>query len=225
MITSPKNRSALLLVALFTVTLVASGCRVRIDTSGGVDEADLESKTFDVDNFDELRVGGAMTVNIEVGPDASMTVRATADDLEEVVVEQSGDQLDIDVQGTLLFGLDGPIFVDLTTPSLSELDLRGAVTVNVDDLDSDSLTLRAEGATTVDADGNVDQLDLKAEGASSIDLGDMTIRHADIEVEGASSIDLTGASSVEGSLEGASSVDVSDSTTINVSTSGASSIG
>ena len=225
MIKSPKNRSALLLGALLAVTLVASGCRVRINTSGGVDEADLESKTFDVDNFDELRVGGAMTVNIEVGPEASMTVRATADDLEEVVVEQSGDELDIDVQGTLLFGLDGPIFVDLTTPSLSELDLRGAVTVNVDDLDSDSLTLRAEGATTVDADGNVGQLDLKAEGASSIDLGDLTIRHADIEVDGASSIDLTGTSSVEGSLEGASSVDVSDSTTINVSTSGASSIG
>lgn len=214
-----RSRGAVVLVTVAAIVLLGTACGIRINTDSG----DMVSKTFEIGDFNELEIVGAFDVDVEIGPEPSLEVEAGENVLDDIDLDQSGDRLRIEIDGGL-FSISGPIRIHLTTPALDEVDLSGAVSVDIANLDSDVFDLNIDGASTVNADGKVNRASINLAGASTIDFDDVVIDEADIHAGGASSADLNGAASVTGSLSGASSVDVSDDASVNVSTAGASSI-
>ena len=215
-----RSKGAVVLAAVASLGLIGTACGIRINTDSG----DLVAKTFEIEDFNELEIVGAFDVDVDVGPEPSLEVEADEDSFNDIQIDQSGDRLVIEIDDGW-FSVSGPIRIQLTTPALDEVDLSGAVSVDISNIDGEVLDLNVEGASTVTADGEVTRASINLEGASTVDFDDLIIDEVVIDAEGASSADLNGAASVTGSLSGASSVDVADDASVNVRTAGASSIG
>jgi hypothetical protein len=212
------------LVSVAAVALVASACRIDINSDfDEPDPGDLVTETFDIDSFTELDVRGAFTIDLEVGPDPSLSIEIDENLVDDLDVSQTGDRLEIEVDRGW-FSTSSKILVTVTTPDLESVDLDGAVSLAIDGLDAETFDLDVDGASSVEGNGSVTILNADLAGASSVDFDDVDIDRADINVAGASSLSINGAARVEGSVSGASSVDVSDSASLTVETAGASSV-
>ncbi len=240
-----RTRIVGLTAVLAATTLMVAACGV--DIRAGSDTADglTVTESFEIDDFDRLVVKDSWTVFVTLGSETSLDIEVAADLLDDVEVDQRGDRLTLSLDDPRWFSSHrGTREARITTPSLTELDVEGASTVEVvgltgDQLDVDlsgavtvdlgevelrQLDVALEGASSIDGAGSVGVLTAGATGASSVDFGSMTIDEAEIDASGASSLDLDGAAAVSGRLAGASSVDVADDASVSVRSSGASSI-
>lgn len=239
------SRLAPLTAGLAAATVMVASCGIAIDAGSAVYDAPTVVESFEIDEFDRLVVSDSWTVFVTIGPEPSLEIEVAEDLLDDVEVDQSGDRLTLALDDPRWFSSHrGTREAHITTPSLTDLDVEGASTVEVvgltgDELDVDLtgavavdlgevdlqiLDVALEGASSIDGAGNVGILTADAVGASSVNFGRMTIDEAEIDALGASSFDLEGAAVVGGRLAGASSVDVADDASVSVQTSGGSSV-
>jgi hypothetical protein len=203
--------------ALGGLALLGAACRVDLDLGEEV------TRTFEVTEFDEIEIDSAFDVIIETGEEPSLVVELHEEVEDRLEVDQDGNRLRIGLGGGL-FSTTGDLDVRITTPDLSLLDLDGAVSADIIDLDTDRLVLELDGASTVSGRGSVGVLVIDADGASTVDFGRVDVERAELDVDGASSIDVSGAAEVTGEADGASSIDIADGTPHSVDVNGASSI-
>lgn len=210
-------RPLLAVGALGGLALLGSACRIDLDLGEKV------TREFEVTEFAELEIDGPFDVRVELGEEPSVTIEAHEEIERRLDVDQDGDRLSIGFDGGLI-STSGDLDATITVADLSHLDLDGATSVDLGEIDLDRLELDVDGASRVDGRGSVGVLVIDADGASRIDFGDVTIDSVEIDADGASSIDVTGADEVTGRANGASSIDVSDEARVDVRTSGASSV-
>ena len=80
--------------ALLFVTLVASACNVSVLFGDGIEGSGVVvTESFDLGGFDEIRVSSAFEVDVEVGPEVSVVVRADDNLIEHLEVEVDDDRL------------------------------------------------------------------------------------------------------------------------------------
>ncbi len=199
------------------VALLSAACTFSIDTSESVTES------YDVEDFDRLQISSAFDATVSVGEATSVEITVDTELLDRVEVEV--------VDGRLIIGLGGGIVqtsgaldIAITTPELTEIEVDGAVEIDVDGIAAEDFVLNVGGAADVEAAGTIDRLTLTSSGASNVDLEDLTVGTATVDIDGASSVTLTGADEVNGTISGASSIDVPKAGTIDIDESGASSI-
>ena len=233
-----------LVVAGLTAGALLAGCGFNIDIDSG-DDGPTVTEAYDVESFDHLELNSAWDVVLEIGPEPTLEVEVSEDFLDDVAVDQDGDRLSLsmdrsgwfsDWRGTRLARITVPslrkltvegaveVEMDAMTSEQFEVDLRGASTVNLGQLDLDHLVLKVEGASSDEADGTITSAEIAAAGASSVDFGGVTIDEVEVDGAGASSLDLEGAASVSGRLAGASSISVDDDASTSIKTAGASSV-
>ena len=207
------------IACLGTAALLLVGCGVDVELDAG----DTVTETFSVDDFDELEVDGAFDVTVVLGEEPSLEIELGENQVDDLRVDQDGDRLSIGLDSVWL-SFDNDLEARITTIDLSEIDLDGAVSVDIENLGSDRLELDLDGASRVSGQGSIRELVINTNGASRVDFDDVAIDEVDIDADGASQLKLSGAAVVTGRLNGASSVDVSDDAQVNVQTEGASSI-
>lgn len=211
------HRTAILAAIVGGTVLVATACRVNIDTGDEV------TRTFDIEEFTELEVSSAFEVIVEVGEEPSLEIDINEEVVDRLEVDEDGDRLRIGFDGGL-FSISGPLEVRVTTTELTKVTFDGAVDADIDGLNAERFEVELSGASQVTGQGSVGVLVIDADGASSADFADTEAERAEVDANGASSIDVNGAAEVRGQASGASSVDVSPDANVNVTTSGASSV-
>ncbi len=189
--------------------LIGTACQVDINTGG-----ETISRTFDISDFEHLEIDSAFDVDLEVGEAASLEIEISEEIVDRLEVDQDGDRLTIGFDGGLL-STSGKMDIKVSTPSLSSIDLDGAVSADIEGLDEARLEMDLDGASSVDGRGSVGVLVIDADGASSMDFSDVEIDRVEIRAGGASSIDVSEAGEVSGRATGASSVSVSDDADID----------
>lgn len=213
------GRSGLgMLAAAGGVALLSAACTFEIDTNG-----ETVSKSFDVEDFDQIEIAQAFEATIVVGDATGVEFEINKELLDLLEVEVEDDRLVIGVGGGLV-STSGPMRVTITTPDLSALSTGGAAEVDIESLDASDFDLEVTGAADVTASGTITNLDLEVAGASNVDLSGTAVDTATVSIDGASNVELTDVSSVSGSVSGASSIDVPDSDTFDIDASGASSV-
>ena len=239
------SRIAPLTAGLAVTALAVAACDVDLGSDADSYDGPTVTESFDIDEFDHLVVDDTWTVFVTVGPEAGLDVEVAEDLLDEVQVDQSGDRLTLSLDGPRWFSSHrGTREAHLTTPSLNELDVDGAASVQIvglsgDELDVDlsgavdvdlgevelqRLNVGLEGASSISGNGAAEIVTVNVAGASVVDFSSMTIDEAEVDAAGASSLDLDGAAVVSGRLAGASSVDVADGASVSLQTTGLSSI-
>lgn len=212
----------------------------RIEGSGVV-----ETRTYDVADFDRIEIGSAMQADVTVAPGGTTLVEVSADDnfFDHISVDVDGGTLEARTSGDVNLDGDRPVLT-VTTPTLSSVDLSGATTaiiraagtdvtdfeasgasrLRVVDLDGSDIDLEVSGASRATLEGaGAGDAELAVSGASSVDLTGLPLDSARVDVSGASNADLGPTAIVTGSVSGASHLSVDADTTLDVETSGASS--
>lgn len=193
------------------------------NVTGVQGSGNAKTETRSVSGFEKINANGAVNMEIAVGKDFSVTVEADDNILEHIKTETNGDTLRIYSEGRL--STKTKINVKISMPELSAMDINGASTAIVSNANSDSLELKANGASKIKIDGQVKDLDANANGASTIDAETLKAENADVDSNGASTVTVFASNDLKADASGASTIYYAgEPENIKQSSSGASSI-
>jgi len=199
--------------------------------------AETNNRDFTEPEFDELIVALPADVRGNPAKSASITVTAEPKVLAVISVKQTGRQILITTQGS--FQTQKPVTIEVSTPTLSSLDVSNAGEVSVTGPFGPNLLLRAQDASVVSltqlnlqaldvdlrgsaeliATGQSGKLQLKAEDASSFDGSSLELKDAQMTVSGASEATVYASSTLSVKITETGSVYYSGSPSIEQSVS------
>lgn len=231
------RRTGVLLVAL----VAASGCSLGPVVTGS---GTIIESTPGVAPFDSIQVGAAFEVNVRIADRHDVVLRTDDNVLDLVEITVSDGQLRL---GTEAGVRDATLEADVTVPAdgLNDIALDGAASLTgIEPLETDTLSLRAagasraflvvdvatldlgvDGASVVNVSGRSETVSVDARGASTARLTRLVAEEADVDADGASRVGLTVTGALTARADGASTVRYSgDPATVERETSGASSV-
>ena len=186
---------------------VLSGCEGDVFTIADEGSGVAATEQRDVGRFTSIDVSGALNLRLTVDASAEPSVIVTFDDnlIERVITRVEGDTLILDIDGTMNLTGNNNRFI----------------AVSVADIE----TIRASGATDVEATGMVRSYGLNASGASDIDAEELIAGQIEVDISGASGVDLYATDAISGSVSGASRLRIhGDPQQVSVESSGASNV-
>ena len=211
---------ALLIGLAFSTNCSFSGFK---NLSGIQGSGTSKSETRNVSGFSKVDANGAVNVEISVQKDFSVVVEADDNLLANIKTEVSGDTLKIYSEDQI--SAKTKINVRISMPALEALEISGASSGNVSSVKSDSLELKASGASKIRIDGEARTLEAEASGASTIDAESLRVEDADVEASGASKATINATNDLKVDASGASRISyVGEPKNVEQNSSGASSV-
>jgi hypothetical protein len=199
----------------------------------GVSQAALASDTVSVSrNIDahtvKVNLDGLISLKLKQGP-AALTLYGSQDDLNKVIVEQSGDTLHI---GTNLKGIHfgkHELRAELTLPNLNEMVSGGVGAAEVSGFSGDTLRVALEGAGAVKVQSQYKNMDIKLGGVGAMNVDVNNSENVDLKLNGAGHMEITGHSkTLRAHLGGVGSLDAhqlqADQVDVNMSGLGSASV-
>ncbi len=152
--------------------------------------------------------GGIDFVDVRVCDCTSVRVTTDANLQEFVETEIEDDTLKIDMHGWIEPTI--PIRVTIRTPSLEEIDIRGATRGEVEGVDSPGFRAAVSGASSLTLRGEAPDSTFDVSGSSTLEVGSWRATDLDVTVSGASTALVTALATSQGRWEvsGASDVTV-----------------
>lgn len=157
------------------------------------------SKSYLPEPYTSLILSGALNVEIKTGSENRVAVSGDSNYVESVEVDSSN--------GVLIIRRPGPgngnlnVVVESTT--LQELKISGAGSTNIYGDFPDGLSVRKNGAGSINIEGQASTLKLNLSGAGNTAARDFTVDNIEIDAAGAGNIAVCAKKSVAGSLAGA----------------------
>ncbi|MFZ5948028.1 MAG: head GIN domain-containing protein [Stygiobacter sp.] len=164
----------------------------------------LKTQTRNIENFDRLEVGGVFSVKVEIGKEASLKIQAEENLLPLIKTNV--------VDGTLIIetkkGLNPrrEIKILITTPDLNYVEVSGANSLQIFNIDEDVFEVNLSGAGSIYLKGKVEKLYADLSGAGSIDSKDLIANVVEISVSGAASADVFAKERINASVSGVGSI-------------------
>ncbi len=201
--------------------------------------AQTDGTPFQVDSFSQLQIQGGGHAIITIGSPASVTVSGPEAEIANLQVQTYFNTLEIEPNDDDNNSAGSDLVYHITVPSLSEIELEGSVTAEVDGLTTDSLQLsvedsaglqitnlavsrleaQIEGSSTVTIAGTADSQQIENEDSSTYDALQLDSKSADIEVEGSSHSKIRFTDSLSGQAEDSAVIDyMTESGSVSVST-------
>ncbi len=216
-----------LMTAAVTATVNAGEIEARVDALMQEHSAQAE-RTFPLGDFSRVSLGGAFAVNVRPGKTFSVVARGAERDVQRLDLSVADGALQGDMRPRTAFcvacGFDR-VMLDVTMPALDELELAGASTATITAFAQDAMTLKALGASRIEATIDVKTLDIAAEGASRvrvngegtdlratltgashIDAQEFAAQNASVHAQGASRATINASRRIDGDAVGSASV-------------------
>jgi hypothetical protein len=182
-----------------------------------------KSETRSVSGFTKIDAGGAVNVEVTAQKDFSVVVEADDNLLTNIKTEVSGDTLKIYSEDRI--SPKTRVNVKISMPIIEGLDVSGASSGNVVNVNADSLEIVASGASKIKIDGMAKELNANASGASTVDAESLEVEDADVEASGASKAVVSATNDLKVDASGASKISyVGEPKNIKQNSSGASSV-
>ena len=138
--------------------------------------------------FHAVSFSGIGHLVLEQTGSPSLTITAE-DNIQPFLVSEVVDgRLTLGVTPNTNLGRVQPIEFRLTTPTLDELSVTGAASVDAANIDSDRLDVVVNGAMTVTIAGRADHQDITIGGASSYDAAALESRTVTVDATGATRV-------------------------------------
>lgn len=183
-------------------------------------------KKFQVGSFTKIDAGSAFKITVRQGTTYSVTARAEEVELmEDLRITTQNDELSISFDDVFKRHR-GNIWIEITTPSLTALDLSGATitkVLNFKDLKDVKIELSGASKLAIDTKGETMNADIS--GASQLNLKGK-VSNLIIEASGASRVNATAAKVINARVDasGASVIELGATNILTKKTSGASRI-
>lgn len=170
----------------------------------------IVSEKRDVPAFTRIHIKGAIELDLTAGEDQSLEVETRADYMKYVTTEVSNGTLTIDMEDHRRSKVwdDGDVEVTITLPMLDEIEVSGAVDADLDNIDSDELTINVRGAADIDVEGKCETFLLEVKGAGDIDADKLKCKTVEVDVKGAGSASVYASETIDARVSGIASISV-----------------
>jgi len=168
------------------------------------------TETRNVDPFHGIRILGGVELKVNVGGD--QTLQVTADKKHMNMIETDVDD------GILIIGQedhddswfdkDEDITVTITMPSLSLLDVRGAIDGTIKGVESDKIAIEIRGAAGVKVEGTCGALELEIAGAGAVDAEKLICKSVDVSLRGTGYASVYATEAVDADLRGVGAINI-----------------
>ena len=192
----------------FTLAVVALLCTLSFTAAqaswfgkGTRGSGNAETRTLDLDEFDEIEVGGAFELDITFGD--RQHVEITIDDnlWDNLEAEVKGGRLTLDWEENCRPDVD--CRAEITLARLTQIDVHGAGDVNIEDFSGDRFVFEVHGAGDLEMNGEVDELEIQITGAGDVDTRDLRAKDVEIRISGAGSADVYASERLDARVSGA----------------------
>ena len=187
-------------------------------STGSACASDLVARSYDIKNVSEVLVGGGGRIEITQGDSETLRVEATAEVIDRVSVDLSGNKLTLGVKHTsgkgwrffnFFYNSDDKVRYILQLKTLKYLGLGGATRGDLGNWKGQSMVVKAGGASDIKfANLAVDDLFVDLSGASHGSAESIIANKLKFDLSGASNAKITEQSRaklLEASCSGASS--------------------
>ncbi len=204
-------------------------------------------QSYEFTDFDEVKLISMFDFEIEKGDDYSVRLEGDEDDLDEVFLKQTGDELEIRYRKDWDWWRNAKrsdrIKVYILMPKLEHLEVSGACEGKVRNFSNSDISFDIIGASEVWADvspnylgadltgaselileGRAEELEVDLVGASKLDAFNFRVEDADISAMGASTAKVYAQDDLNANASGASTIRYRGSAEVTADSNGLSSI-
>jgi hypothetical protein len=183
---------------LGAIALMAGCTRPGIQGNGAV-----TTTNSSIAHFSKLKADGAYQIQWSSG-EPSISISTDENLLPFITTSVTNDTLHID-QKENLKPTKG-IRINISSASLSDVQLNGAVSLAASNLLGSELKLESNGASSMYVQGSVTNLKVNFSGAGSLKAKGLQAQSAKVSLSGACSADLTVTESLDASVSGAGTI-------------------
>ncbi len=151
----------------------------RVEGSGH-----LETRSFDLKDFDAIRIDGVFEIEVTAGEDYSVELEAEDNLLDLIIVEVRRGELILDIDDDFDIETDESIRLVISMPALVEIEGNGVYELRATGLDNEKTAIYAQGVGNIELSGRTEDLRVQCAGVGNIDLRDLVAQNADVRVEG-----------------------------------------
>lgn len=236
------KRNFVITMSLLVLGLVLlSACGLRAIRGSG----DIVTEDRDVSGFDSVEFAGFGRLILTQGNEESLSIEVDDNLLRYIDTDVVGDTLKIDFDDNILLRpTDNSIIFRLDVIELSSIDISGAGSFEIDELETNRLEVTMSGAGKVEIDTlTATSLEVVINGAGDIDISgiverqeitvsgfgdfnaiDLESEDATVNISGAGDVDLWVHEELDITISGAGSVSYYGKPNVSQSVSGAGSI-
>ena len=186
------NRRTILLVA---GAVVMAGCS-RLGIKG---DGMITTTNCPIADFSALEVAGAYQIQWSSGKPA-LSITTDQNLLPLITTSMSGNSLHIDSKENLR--PTKGITIIVSSASLTDVQLNGAVRVTASNLSGHDLKLESNGASSIIVDGSVTNLEANLSGTTKLNGTSLHTQNARVSLNGASYADVTVSETLNASISG-----------------------
>lgn len=201
-------------------------------------KAQADGTPFQVDTFSSIQIEGGGHAVITIGEPASVTVSGSQKDIEQLQVQVWFGTLEIEPENDDNNNKSDLVY-NITVPSLTQIELEGSVTAELDGLTGDSLEIQVEDSSTlqltklaisrlqvqiensatVTIAGTADEQDVEIQDSATYEALDLDSRSAEIQGEGSSTSRVRVSEQLSGQLEDSATVEyMTEAAKVSIST-------
>jgi hypothetical protein len=168
-----------------------------------------ETKTYDLKGFTRVSAAAGVFVNVAVGGDYSIVAESSAEGLDRLKVELVGDELRIGRKPKMMnWGRGNQVTVNVTTPSLSALDVSSGASLDASGVDASAFAIDASSGGSLDVAGRCDSLAVDVSSGGDIDAKGLQCRSAVADASSGGNAEIFAAESVVGDASSGGNIDV-----------------
>lgn len=145
---------------------------------------DFETRTYDLSDFDAIRIDGVFEIEVTAGEDYEVKVEAEDNLFEYIIVETKRGELVLDLENDVEIETDESILVMISMPALVEIDGNGVYELTATGIDNEKTEIYVQGVGSVELEGRTEDLRVESNGVGEVDLRDLVAQTADVRVEG-----------------------------------------
>lgn len=223
--------------AITLIIFLLSSCGICIEGEGV--EAD---ETRELEAFSELEIDIDADVVIHIGDQPSIHISAQENLLDIIRTDARGGTLIIDADPCI--SSNYPIYIDITTASLSYIKLNGSADITViDELHSDDFEMKINGSGNITTDvftndlkieingsgnvmisGSAKDADIVINGSGDVRAAMLQAYQADIKINGSGNTGINALNDLKVTVKGSGDVKYSGDPSVKTSISGSGSV-
>ena len=181
-----------LLSALLVLTFATLACNATIP-GALVGSGNVVTESFDVSDFDQIRLGTSGTLYVEQGDEFSLTIETDDNILPALNVDVTKGVLRLTANPDYTALQSTTLIYRVTVPELTALDVSGSGEIFVGDFKSASLSMTVSGSgDTVFSNAEIDSLTINVNGSGKVTIESATSEDITIKVNNSGDVTLAG---------------------------------
>jgi hypothetical protein len=163
-----------------------------------------KQETRTLPTFSRIHIDLPANVEITKGTHPGCTLTADDNILPIIITEVRGGTLTVSSRKG--FSNRTQLQIDITAPSLSNLEVDGSGSVALNGLDEGNLDVVTRGSVELRGNGRVEALAIRLEGAGDISLFGLQARSAEVQLSGSGTIQVFARETFSGDIEGSGDI-------------------